>query len=40
MNDFEEHLKNRFEKYPWIKIRKSREVYYKGKPSIILRFSD
>lgn len=40
MNDFEEHIKNRFEKYPWIKIKKTREIYYKGKPSILLKFSD
>lgn len=30
----------RFEKFPWIKVKKIREIYYKGKPSILLRFGD
>jgi hypothetical protein len=40
MAEFEDHIKNRFEKYPWIRIRRIREIYYKGKASILLRFSD
>ena len=37
---FEEALKNRFEKFPWIKFKKVKEMYYRGKPSILLRFHD
>jgi len=33
-------MKNRFEKFPWIKIKKTREIYFKGKPSILLKFVD
>jgi hypothetical protein len=40
MVEFEEHMKSRFEKFPWIKIKKIREIYFKGKPSIILKFVD
>jgi hypothetical protein len=40
MLEFEETMKSRFEKFPWIKLKKIREVYYKGKPSILLRFGD
>jgi hypothetical protein len=40
MAEFEDHLKVRFEKYPWIKIRRVRELYYRGRPSILLRFAD
>jgi hypothetical protein len=40
MAEFEEHVKSRFEKYPWIKFKRAREIYYKGKPSILMRFGD
>lgn len=40
MIEFEECLKARFDKFPWIKIKKVREMYYKGKPSILIRFAD
>lgn len=40
MAEFEEHMKNRFEKFPWIKIKKTKELYFKGKPSILLKFVD
>ena len=33
-------MKNRFEKFPWIKVKKTKELYYKGKPSILLKFAD
>jgi hypothetical protein len=36
----EDGLKLRFEKFPWIKLKRVKEVYYKGRPSIILRFQD
>ena len=34
------YLSASFEKYPWVKVKRIREVYYKGKPSVIIRFSD
>ena len=40
MADFEDSLKGRFDKFPWIKIKRIREVYYKGKPSILIRLAD
>lgn len=40
MRKFEEALKVRFEKYPWIKVKRLREIYYRGRPSVILRFHD
>lgn len=29
-----------FSKFPWVKVKKIREIYYKGKPSVIMRFAD
>ena len=40
MQQFEDALKSLFEKFPWIKVKKIREVFYKGKPSISLKFAD
>lgn len=39
MESVEAHLKGRFEKYPWIKLKRVKELFYKGKPSILLRYS-
>jgi hypothetical protein len=40
VQQLEEGLKLRFEKFPWIRLRRVKEIYYKGRPSIILRFQD
>ena len=29
-----------FTKFPWVKIKKVKFIYYKGKSSVIMRFTD
>ena len=40
VKSLEKYLNNNFSKYPWAKIKRMREIYYKGKPAILLKFFD
>lgn len=30
----------RFDNYPWVKIKKVKHLYYKGRPALLVRFAD
>lgn len=34
------HIKKRFSNYPWVKVKKVRQIYYRGRPAIMVRFVD
>lgn len=40
IKDIEKIIKNRFERFTWLKFKRLKEVYYRGKPSFILKFGD
>jgi hypothetical protein len=33
-------IKKRFSSYPWVKIKKVRQIYFKGRPAVMVRFMD